>query len=258
MLRYFVADLHLDHKRPDIIRAFVHFLHEKAAHGQELYLLGDIFEAWIGDDAAPEFLEPVYSALRTLSNSGVKLYFQQGNRDFLVGQAFMQRIGAQLLPECQAIESVHGKTLLLHGDQLCLDDLDYQAFRKQVRDPNWQAAVLSKTVPERLELARQLRAASREQTAQKAMDITDVSLAAVSQLLDDEAAPLMIHGHTHRPQIHHDQSANAGIRIVLGDWNTHGWYLEQDNLGSRLYAFSLPLTQASIAAELRDSLAAPR
>ncbi len=253
MLRYFVADLHLDSRRPDIIRAFVHFLHEKATKADELYLLGDIFEAWIGDDAAPDFLQPVYDALSHLSSSGVKLYFQQGNRDFLVGQSFMERIGAQLLPECQAIETIHGKTLLLHGDQLCLDDVDYQAFRKQVRSPEWQAAILSKSIPERLELARQLRAASREQTSQKAQDITDVSPAAVSKLMDDEDTPLMIHGHTHRPAIHLKQTTNHGVRIVLGDWDTHGWYLEQDKEGSRLFAFRLP----DGPAELRDFLAAP-
>lgn len=253
MLRYFVADLHLDSKRPDIIRAFVHFLNEKAVHGNELYLLGDIFEAWIGDDAAPDFLQPVYDALICVSQSGVEIYFQHGNRDFLVGQAFMDRIGAELLPECQVIESAHGKTLLLHGDQLCLDDVDYQAFRKQVRNPEWQAAILSKSVPERLQLARQLRQASQEQTAQKAQDITDVSPAAVSQTLEQEAAPLMIHGHTHRPKIHTEQSKTGGVRIVLGDWDTHGWYLEQDQKGSRLYAFKLP----DGPAELQDYLAAP-
>lgn len=254
MLRYFVADLHLDSKRPDIIRAFVHFLNRKAALGDELYLLGDIFEAWVGDDAAPEYLEPVYSALSTLSASGIKLYFQQGNRDFLVGSEFMHRIGAQLLPECQSIDSIHGKTLLLHGDQLCLEDVDYQAFRKQVRNPDWQAAILSKSIPERLELARQLRTASREQTARKTTDITDASPDAVNQLMHDEGASLMIHGHTHRPRIHREAS---GVRIVLGDWDTHGWYLEQDHQGSRLYAFSLALEHASIAAELKDSVATP-
>lgn len=255
MQRLFVADLHLDHKRPDIIRAFAVFLNEKASHADELYLLGDIFEAWIGDDAAPDFLQPLFDQLAALSARGIKIFFQHGNRDFLVGQAFADRIGARLLPELHHIDTIHGKTLLLHGDQLCLDDVDYQAFRRQVRDAQWQANFLSKPLEERLAIARQLRAASKEQGAQKTAEITDVTLAAVSRMLEDEAAPLMIHGHTHRPCFHHHQSPNDGIRIVLGDWDSHGWFLQLDDEGCRQYAFTLP-TEGRLEPVLQDSLAA--
>ncbi len=256
MLRYYVADLHLDAKRPDITRAFAAFLTEKTAHADELYLLGDIFEAWIGDDASPDFLTPVFDLLKSLSNSGVRIFFQHGNRDFLVGQSFAERTGLQLIEETFSIETVHGKTLLLHGDQLCTDDVDYQAFRALVRSPDWQSQFLDKPVAERLEVARQLRAASREQGAQKTAEITDVTPAAVSQLMETERAQLIIHGHTHRPCIHQNQSPAGGVRIVLGDWDSHGWYLEQDASGSRLYAFKLPV-DGPLTAELRDSLTAP-
>ncbi|MBP0049055.1 UDP-2,3-diacylglucosamine diphosphatase [Marinobacterium sp. AK62] len=255
MLRYFVADLHLDDKRPDIIRAFVHFLQEKAATADELYLLGDIFEAWIGDDAPPPSLQSVYDTLHQLSSASVRLFFQHGNRDFLVGEAFMHQIGAELLPEVHALETPHGTTLLLHGDQLCQDDAAYQAFRQQVRNPQWQAAFLSKSVAERLDVARQLRAASREQGAQKAEYITDVTPSAVSDLMEQHQALLMIHGHTHRPRMHTNQSPQGGVRIVLGDWDASAWYLEQDEEGSRHFAFKLPDGNPQTA-ELQDFLAA--
>lgn len=256
MLRYYIADLHLDAKRPDIIRAFGMFLHEKACHANELYLLGDIFEAWIGDDATPEYLAPLLSQLQELSLSGVKIFFQHGNRDFLVGEGFAHRTGSHLISELHCTNSPHGKTLILHGDQLCTEDEDYQAFRNLVRNPQWQQQFLAKPINERLEIAQKLRAASKEQGAMKSADITDVTPAAVSQQLTAHGANLMIHGHTHRPGIHSQQSPSGGMRIVLGDWDSHGWYLEQDEQGSRLYAFELPCKEG-ITAELRDSLGVP-
>jgi UDP-2,3-diacylglucosamine hydrolase len=256
MLRYYVADLHLDSKRPDITRAFAIFLREKAAHADELYLLGDIFEAWIGDDVQPAYLNAIFAELRSLSASGTRVYFQHGNRDFLVGEALAKQLGLQLLDDLHRINTIHGKTLLLHGDQLCMDDQDYQAFRTLVRKPEWQAEFLAKPVSERLEIARQLRAASREQGAMKAAEITDVTPTAVSEMMNREKAALMIHGHTHRPGIHRQQNQNDGVRIVLGDWDSHGWYLEQDDYGSRLFAFKLPAENV-LTAELQDSQAAP-
>lgn len=256
MLRYYVADLHLDCKRPDIIRAFILFLNEKASQADELYLLGDIFEAWIGDDAPPGCLPPVFDQLLALSRSGVRIFFQHGNRDFLVGQGFADRAGLELMTEIHRIDTAHGKTLLMHGDQLCTDDVDYQAFRNLVRSPEWQSGFLAKPLAERQDTARRLRAASREQGAQKTAEITDVTPAAVNRLMTEEKASLLIHGHTHRPCIHGKQQPEQSVRIVLGDWDSHGWYLEQDTSGSRLYAFSLPVGD-SITAELQDSLAAP-
>ncbi|MBA4502158.1 UDP-2,3-diacylglucosamine diphosphatase [Marinobacterium marinum] len=257
MLRYYIADLHLDSKRPDVIRAFDVFLQEKAPLADELYLLGDIFEAWIGDDAIPDFLHPIFARLRALSQSGVRVFFQHGNRDFLVGQRLAEQLGVTLLDSLHRITTVHGKTVLMHGDQLCTDDVDYQKFRALVRSHEWQQQFLAKSVAERLEVACQLRAASREQGAQKAAEITDVTPTAVSHLAQSEQADLIIHGHTHRPCIHPNPPPASGNRIVLGDWDSHGWYLEQDTNGSRLYAFSLPVEDRLTATELRHSLAKP-
>ncbi|MET3999393.1 UDP-2,3-diacylglucosamine diphosphatase [Marinobacterium sp. MBR-109] len=244
MRRLFIADLHLHDKRPDIIRAFVMLLEQTAPDFDELYLLGDIFEAWVGDDGAPEYLEPVYQALRKLSAQGTRILFQHGNRDFLFGQEAAARLEVTLLPEVVRLESEQGPFLVLHGDQLCTDDQDYQQFRHMVRNPQWQQAFLAKPLAERMAIAQQLRETSRSETAGKAEAITDVSATAVSELMQREQVELIIHGHTHRPALHHRQNGDRGERIVLGDWDREGWYLEMDAQGIRLYAFDLPAGEA--------------
>ncbi|WP_372742691.1 UDP-2,3-diacylglucosamine diphosphatase [Neptunomonas sp.] len=222
----FISDLHLKAERPDITRAFLHFLTETALEADALYLLGDIFEAWIGDDLPlPEF-EPVLSALKSLSDQGCQLYFQHGNRDFLVGDAFLRKIGASLLKEKQVVALPIGPALLMHGDQLCTDDIDYQEFRSMVRDAKWQAAFLAKPVNERIAIAKQLRAASQQRATEKSDEIMDVNPAAVCAALKAANVELLIHGHTHRPAIHYNQTGEStGIRVVLGDWDTQLWYL---------------------------------
>jgi UDP-2,3-diacylglucosamine hydrolase len=231
----FVSDLHLKAERPDITRAFLQFLNDTATHADALYLLGDIFEAWIGDDVPmPEF-EPLFEALKSLSDQGCKLYFQHGNRDFLVGKHFLERIGAKQLAERHRISLPIGEALLMHGDQLCTDDKDYQEFRKLVRNPDWQKAFLSKPVNERLSIAQQLRATSQQRTTEKSNDIMDVNPLAVASVLKEADIELLIHGHTHRPAIHYNQiKADKGIRVVLGDWDTQLWYLECDDNGFTL------------------------
>lgn len=253
MRRLFVADLHLHDTRPDIIRAFVVLLQQKAPEFDELYLLGDIFEAWIGDDGAPEYLEPVYQALKQLADRGTRVLFQHGNRDFLFGTAAAERLQIRLLPEIVRLESELGPLLILHGDQLCTDDQDYQQFRRMVRTPEWQQAFLNKPLAEREAIARHLRETSRAETANKADEITDVSPAAVQALMQQERVELIIHGHTHRPALHRRQNGEQGARMVLGDWDREGWYLELDPQGARLYAFPLPV-QKHIEAALRQQL----
>lgn len=253
MRRLFIADLHLHNKRPDIIRAFVILLEQKAPDFDELYLLGDIFEAWVGDDGAPEYLAPVYSALRQLARQGTRILFQHGNRDFLFGASAAERLNIDLLPEMSRLESPLGPALILHGDQLCTDDLAYQQFRKMVRNPDWQQAFLDKPLAEREAIAQQLRETSRSETAGKAENITDVSPAAVAELMQREQVNLIIHGHTHRPAVHHRQNGDQGVRIVLGDWDREGWYLEMDAQGIRLYAFTLPAGE-KLQPELRQQL----
>jgi len=253
MRRLFVADLHLHDKRPDIIRAFVILLQQKAPEFDELYLLGDIFEAWVGDDGAPEYLDPVYHALKQLADQGTDILFQHGNRDFLFGEAAAERLQLRLLPEMVRLESEHGPLLILHGDQLCTDDREYQQFRRMVRTPEWQQTFLSKPLAEREAIARHLRETSRAETANKDNEITDVSPAAVRALMRQEQVDLIIHGHTHRPALHLRQNGERGARMVLGDWDKEGWYLELDPQGVRLYAFPLPV-QESIEPELRQQL----
>ncbi len=231
----FISDLHLKAERPDITRAFLHFITETATDADALYLLGDIFEAWIGDDLPiPEF-EPILNALKSLSDQGCQLYFQHGNRDFLVGSTFLQKIGASLLEEKQQVILPIGPALLMHGDQLCTDDKEYQEFRSTVRDPEWQKAFLAKPIKERIAIAKQLRATSQQRAIEKSDDIMDVNPSAVCTALKESNIELLIHGHTHRPAIHYNQtSASTGIRVVLGDWDTERWYLLCDEDGLTL------------------------
>lgn len=240
-MQLFVSDLHLKPERPDISRAFLHFLDTKASKAQQLYLLGDIFEAWIGDDAPYPGSSPIIKALKSLSDAGVEIYFQHGNRDFLVGQAFAEISGCQLLAESiQQISPDQHQVLVMHGDQLCTDDQEYMQFRKMVRSPEWQQSLLSKSVEERLAIASKLRDQSQQANSQKSAQITDVNQQAVEQSLTNSNCRILLHGHTHRPNIHHFTVDNIDYqRIVLGDWDEKGWYLQWDDSGYGLHSFQL-------------------
>lgn len=241
MRQLFIADLHLQPERPEIYRAFHYFLHRIVEPGDNLYLLGDIFEYWIGDDAPLPGLTPLFDRLRALSESGSRICFQHGNRDFLVGSTLMARMGAELLPEAYSIQLPQGAALLMHGDQLCTDDSAYQQFRRQVRDPSWQREFLAKPVHEREAIAGQMRTASQEQGAMKAESIMDVNPQAVRDTMLEYGVELLIHGHTHRPEIHDNQIKDGvGERIVLGDWGKDGWYLVMDGARRELVRFTPP------------------
>jgi len=231
----FIADIHLSADRPDLIRAFISFLENKANKCSCLYLLGDIFEAWIGDDYIEPAMEPIVSALQRLSCSGCQLYLLQGNRDFLMGASFSKKIGATLLSEACTIDLPSEKALIMHGDQLCTDDIDYQQFRTMVRSEQWQQQFLDKPIAERLQIAQQLRATSKEQGSAKSMQITDVSQNAVIDAMNDAQVKLLVHGHTHRPATHKvPLSQDTGTRMVLGDWGDKLWYIECTKTGCRL------------------------
>ena len=235
MADYFISDLHLRPERPDINRAFLSFLEQISADAEKLYLLGDIFEAWIGDDAMLPQIEPITTALKQLDKLGCQLFFQHGNRDFLVGPAFAEHIGATLLEEACVIELPnHQSALIMHGDQLCTDDVEYQQFRGLVRSAAWQHEFLAKTLEERVAIAQQLREASKASAKTKSNAIMDVNSQAVVQTFAQYQVPILIHGHTHRPAIHRQQGAAEGDRIVLGDWDTHLWYLRADQQGLEL------------------------
>lgn len=231
-----ISDIHLSEKRPDLTRALLNFLHNIHADCDHLYLLGDIFDAWIGDDCIHPDLIPVIDALHVLAEKGINIFFQHGNRDFLVGHHFATRIGAKLLAEEAIVSLPDGQSaLLMHGDQLCIDDTEYQQFRKVVRNSNWQREFLGKPLQERMEIARSLRAASKERNAEKSLGIMDVNADCVRNTLQRTKCELLIHGHTHRPAIHHQQlNDHAGTRIVLGDWDTSLWYLSCTSAGCEL------------------------
>jgi len=240
MRTLFISDLHLSDKRPDLIRALVHFLEHETHDCSELYLLGDIFDAWIGDDFYHPALQPAIEALAACQAKGISVYLQHGNRDFLMGDKLAKRVNATLLPEAKTITLPDSsQALVMHGDQLCTDDAEYQSFRTMVRNPAWQQMFLDKPLEERIEIARSLREQSQLENADKSYEIMDVNEDAVSAALSNANTNLLIHGHTHRPAIHTLSELNA-TRIVLGDWDTDVWYLDCTKAGCNLKSYPLP------------------
>lgn len=232
------SDMHLDPRRPEGLALFDRFLTEVAAGADALYLLGDLFEVWLGDDAIHPAYEPVLDHLAALEGAGTALYIQHGNRDFLMGEALAHRVGATLLPEEAVVELGGAPTLLLHGDTLCTDDTAYQEFRAQVRDPRWQAEFLALSPAERMEQAKQAREASREAQAAVDSEITDVNAGAVADAFQRHGVQRMIHGHTHRPDDH--ALAVDGTpcrRLVLPQWTDRGGYIRCDEGGCELLAY---------------------
>ncbi len=216
----FVADIHLGEEHPAIGHRFRAFLEsELARRAEALYILGDLFELWIGDDAPTPHQRPLLDALAELSGRGVPLFVMRGNRDFLLGKGFEAATGARLIDDPATID-LHGTpALLMHGDTLCTDDEAYQAFRRQVRDPRWQANFLAQSPEQRLEFARKARRASRAESRGKPEAIMDVNQEAVAEAMRTHGVGLLIHGHTHRPAIHEfELDGRPARRIVLGDW----------------------------------------
>ena len=224
MTTWFIADLHLDASRPAITQLFRTFLQQLEGRADALYMLGDLFEYWVGDDAlesphAAGFL-PVIEGLRRVSDSGVAVYFMHGNRDFLVGNAFASATGCTLLPEQHVLDLYGTPTLLLHGDTLCTDDVEYQNVRKLFRNPQWQQQFLALPLAERIRQAEAMRAQSRLSMQGKAEAILDVNPQAVAAVLRDSGVKRLIHGHTHRPAIHDLMLDGIALqRVVLGDWH---------------------------------------
>ena len=244
MTTLFISDLHLDATRPAITRLFGEFLRREAHSADALYILGDLFEAWVGDDDPSEVGAIVASALGEVAASGTPVTFIRGNRDFLLGNDYARRAGVRILPD-PAVVMLYGKpVLLMHGDLLCTADTAYQAFRAQTRNPAWQAQFLAQPLQARLAFAAQARAASQaHQSGMKDADhaqfetVTDVSPAAVEATFTRYGIDTMIHGHTHRPAMHDLHVAGKDCqRIVLGDWYTQGSVLRVDASGMQLEA----------------------
>lgn len=229
----FISDLHLCVSRPHINRVFFTFMERIAPKAQALYVLGDLFEYWAGDDDLDDsFNAQVISAFRNLSGQQVPFYIIHGNRDFLIGGEFARVCNAKLLPDSSLIDLYGTPTLLMHGDTLCTDDTAYQAFRAQVRDPAWQKGFLSQPLSERKTTIEKLRAQSEQEKSQKPESIMDVAPATVDKVLREHHYPRLIHGHTHRPAKHvHVVDGKNCERWVLSDWYQHGEYLRCDEAG---------------------------
>jgi UDP-2,3-diacylglucosamine hydrolase len=237
----FIADLHLDDSRPQITQLFEHFLaSEEARSVDALYILGDLVEAWIGDDDDAELPGRIAQATKALRDSGVPVYFMVGNRDFLLGQDFASRAGFTLLDDGTVHELYGRPTLLMHGDVLCTDDIAYQTVRKQVRTPEWMAQVLSMPLAARRAFAAKAREDSRAHTGSTMETIMDVNADAVAESMRKAGVTRLIHGHTHRPAIHRvDLDGQPAERIVLGDWYEHGSVLRITPEGSELRGLSI-------------------
>ena len=239
MSSLFISDLHLTEERPEANERFIAFLEEKARAARALYILGDFFEYWIGDDDLAEPFNAVTAGmLRDLTQRGVRLFFMHGNRDFLVGERFCAATGAQLL-EDPVVHTIHGeKTLLMHGDTLCTDDVEYQAWRRKARDPGFQAEFLAKPLPERRRATQLMREKSKQVIQGKSAEIMDVNEAAVREALRRHGVRRLIHGHTHRPGRHTvELEGEHAERWVLPDWYGRGGYVEVDARGPRLVRF---------------------
>lgn len=240
MTTRFISDLHLDPKRPEITDGFFAYLDRIQSDTSTLYILGDLFETWIGDDDDSPFVETILNKLRLFSASGVSTYVMHGNRDFLMQSRFCQRSGTQLIPDPYEIETPLGKIQLLHGDSLCTDDTDYQAFKAKIRAPESIAFLLSQPLEVRRSLAQSIRASAKEASSDKASEIMDVNQASVKKTFIENKIKLMIHGHTHRPYIHQYHWHNEPFtRFVLGDWGKEGFEIIINNNNISLKAFLL-------------------
>ena len=235
MATLFVSDLHLHPSRPAIIACFLKFLGQQQGRADALYILGDLFESWIGDDHPEPAYHAVKLALGKCAKAGTPVYLMHGNRDFMLGETFAGETGCTLLPDPTRIDLYGTPTLLMHGDSLCTDDDEYQQIRARVRDPAWQQQARALAVDKRLEIAAQARELSAQAKQGKQETIMDVNQDEVLRVIEENQVDLLIHGHTHRPGSH---TLNAGkrkvTRIVLGDWYTTGSVLVADARGRRL------------------------
>ena len=231
----FISDLHLSPDTTEATDALLRFLRETAPAADALYVLGDLFEYWIGDEGLDHpYAGQIAQAFRALAVLGVRIYFMHGNRDFLIGARFARTSGMQLLPDPTLVPLYGTPTLLMHGDTLCSNDHQYQKFRATVRNPAWQQAFLAKPLDERIRMAREVRGKSEQAKQVKDITIMDVTPATVDDAFRAHHYARLIHGHTHRPAHHeHKVDGRACERWVLADWYDHGSYLLCDANGCR-------------------------
>lgn len=233
MSAVFISDLHLSPERPEATSAFVNFCHGlRIDQTERLYVLGDLFEAWIGDDDNTEFANQVIAALHGLGEVGIQVFFQRGNRDFLMGKGFAKRSGATLLPDYAVVSEFDYRLLLTHGDLLCTDDVHYQRFRRRVQNPINRWLLAHMPISWRRKLASRWRSKSVMANSNKPENIMDVNQSAVLAALDKYGVKTLIHGHTHRPERH--QVDTEAERLVLGDWGKLVWWIKADASGLEL------------------------
>ena len=235
MTTLFISDLHLEAGRPEIGVQFLDFLSGEAKDADTLYILGDLFEVWLGDDDPNPYYAGMKAAIRELVDSGIPVFFMHGNRDFMIGDEFATETGVTILQDPELID-LHGeKVLLSHGDALCTDDIEYQRFRAMTRNPEWQAMMLAKTIQERIAHALEARQGSVEHGKSLDDEITDVNQGAVEALIRKHGVDILLHGHTHRPAIHDIRLGDrTATRIVLGDWFEQGSVVRWNADGPRL------------------------
>ena len=229
----FISDLHLDHKREDIKKAFFKFLESEAYEFKNLYILGDLFEVWIGDDFEDDFTNQVISKLKKFSQSNKNIYIMHGNRDFLLGEKFAEKCGAKLIPDPLILDGKGKKIMLSHGDIFCTDDMEYQDFKEKVRNEKWKIEFLSKNLRDREEIAKNLRKESSVKNAKKQDYLMDVNKSEVEKIAQENKIEILIHGHVHRPKIHNEV---FGQRIVLGDWDKKYWFISLIDEQVRLHS----------------------
>lgn len=231
----FISDLHLCEQRPAPARRFIRFLQQEARGADALYILGDLFEVWLGDDDTSDFHREITHALHACVQGGTPVFVMHGNRDFLIGAEFEQQSGCRLLPDPSVIDVDGMSALIMHGDTLCTDDIEYQEFRVTVRDAQWQRQFLAKPLQQRREIARHLRDESQIRTRVKPEQIMDVNQQTVERVMREYHISLLIHGHTHRPALHDFMlDGKPARRIVLGDWYEQGSALTHDARGFTL------------------------
>jgi UDP-2,3-diacylglucosamine hydrolase len=235
MTTLFISDLHLEASQPEIGAQFLNFLAGEARGAEALYILGDLFDVWLGDDDPNPYYAEMKSALRALSDTGVPIYFMHGNRDFMIGAGFAAESGLAILDDPSVVDLYGEKVLLCHGDSLCTDDVRYQQVRAMTREPEWQTKMLSKSIEERIAFALQARKDSVDRGESINDEIMDVNQDAVAAALDKHGVEVMLHGHTHRPAVHSlDLGHRKATRIVLGDWYEQGSVVRWDDDGPRL------------------------
>jgi UDP-2,3-diacylglucosamine hydrolase len=237
MTTLFISDLHLEAARPEIAEQFLKFLKTEAESADALYILGDLFESWVGDDDPNAHYAEIKKAMRALTDLGIPVYFMHGNRDFMIGDDFATETGVTLLPDPYLLD-LHGtQVLLAHGDAYCTDDVEYQAIRQMTRNPEWQAKMLQKSLAERQAFAAQARAASLAHGKSLDDDISDVNDDAIAASFREHGMAVMLHGHTHRPAVHRvDIDGESAKRIVMGDWYAQGSVVRWDENGPVLSA----------------------